>query len=121
MAGWTVEFRPVVAEEDLPDMPGNLRSRVLRAIESRLGTEPARYGQRLRRSLSGLWKLRVGDYRVVYALSGRVVTIWAIRHRRDVYEDVEGRRRKASELHDSAVRPYRMKRRKARRRRSLAP
>ena len=56
-------------------------------------TEPARYGQRLRRSLSGLWKLRVGDYRVVYEISGPRITVWAVRHRKEVYEEAERRSR----------------------------
>lgn len=91
-AAYAVEFRPEVEEEDLPPIPRNLQIRIFRAIESRLMAEPARYGQRLRRSLSGLWKLRVGDYRVVYELKGRKVTIWAVCHRRKVYDEAEKRR-----------------------------
>ncbi len=64
----------------------------MRAIESRLMTEPAKYGERLRRSLTGLWKLRVGDYRVCYDIQERTVTVWAIRNRRDVYAILERRR-----------------------------
>jgi mRNA interferase RelE/StbE len=85
-------YRPEVLEEDLPRIPRNLRGRIFRAIEARLMTEPARYGERLRRSLSGLWKIRVGDYRVCYEIAAQAVTVWAIRHRRDVYPTVERRR-----------------------------
>ena len=66
-------------------------TRVVRAVESRLMVEPSRYGQRLRRSLAGLWKLRVGDYRVVYEICGRTVTVWAVCHRKDVYDEAEKR------------------------------
>ncbi len=55
-------------------------------------TEPTRYGERLRRSLLGLWKIRVGDYRVCYEIEGHTVTVWAILHRRDVYAILEQRR-----------------------------
>ena len=36
----------------------------------------------------GLWRIRVGEYRVVYAIDDaqRVVDIIAVRHRRDVYQ-----------------------------------
>ena len=62
-----------------------MQARIMRAIERRLMTEPTKYGERLRRSLTGLWKLRVGDYRVCYETQERTVTVWAIRSRRDVY------------------------------------
>lgn len=88
---YSVVYRQEVLAEDLPAIPRNMQSRLLRAIEERLTTEPARYGSRLRRSLSALWKLRVGDYRVVYELRGVTVRIWAIAHRKRAYEEV-GRR-----------------------------
>lgn len=89
---YTLLYRPEVVEEDLPRIPQNLRTRIVRAIEARLMTEPARYGERLRRSLSGLWKIRVGDYRSCYEIEAQAVTVWAIRHRRDVYSILERRR-----------------------------
>ena len=88
---YAVRYRPEVAQTDFPAIPRNLQVRLLRAIESRLMVEPARYGQRLRRSLSGLWKLRVGDYRVVYEIRGRDVTVWAVCHRKDVYDEADRR------------------------------
>ncbi len=77
--------------EDLPAIPWNLRSRILRAVESRLSTRPAQYGTRLRRSLASLWKLRVGDYRIVYEIGGKTVRIWTIAHRKKVYSEAESR------------------------------
>ena len=91
-AGYSVVYRPETVTEDLPRIPRNMQTRIMRAIESRLMTEPARYGERLRRSLTGLWKLRVGDYRVCYEIQGRTVTVRAIRSRRDVYAILERRR-----------------------------
>ncbi len=76
---------------DLEALPANLRQRMTKAMESRLGLDPARYGIRLRRDLRGLWKLRVGDYRIAYEIEGQVVRVWAILHRKLVYPEV-GRR-----------------------------
>lgn len=90
--GYAVVYRPEAVAEDLSRIPRNVQARILRAIESRLMTEPARYGERLRRSLTGLWKLRVGDYRVCYEIQEHTVTVWAIRNRRDVYAILERRR-----------------------------
>lgn len=87
---YVVEFREVVWD-DLETLPRNIRERIIRAIEQRLTTAPTRYGVKLRQSLADLWKLRVGDYRVVYEVSGAQVTVWAVRHRKDVYAAVERR------------------------------
>lgn len=61
---------------------------IRRAINSRLTVDPIAYGKPLRHSLKGRWRLRVGDWRVVYLidLPQRVVTITAIKHRKDIYE-----------------------------------
>ena len=85
--GYTVEYRPGVVEDDLSGIPRNILGRIIKAIEQRLMVAPDRYGRRLRRSLVGLWKLRVGDYRIVYELSRqKTVRIWVIAHRRKAYE-----------------------------------
>lgn len=89
--GYEVELRPDVVVEDLTELPANIRARIIRAIDSRLGTEPTRYGVRLSQSLGGFWKIRVGDYRIVYDVEGKKVTVWAIRHRKAVYQEAERR------------------------------
>jgi len=45
----------------------------------------------LRKSLRGYWKLRVGDYRVVFIIKGETVYILGIRNRKRIYEEVAGR------------------------------
>jgi mRNA interferase RelE/StbE len=89
--GYEVELHPDVVAEDLTELSANIRARIIRAVDSRLTTEPTRYGVRLRQSLGGLWKSRVGDYRIVYEIEEKKVTVWAIRHRRVVYAEAERR------------------------------
>jgi mRNA interferase RelE/StbE len=84
-------YHPAVADDDLPKVPADQRRRIARAIETRLTAAPQRYGSPLRGTLKGYWKLRVGDYRVVYRVAGDEVLIFAIRHRREVYGEA-GRR-----------------------------
>jgi mRNA interferase RelE/StbE len=86
-----IEYREEVLGEDLPVIPENLQHRIVRAIEARLTSEPEKYGTRLRRSLAGLWKLRVGDYRVVFEIQPKRVRIWAIVHRKRAYEEAARR------------------------------
>ena len=77
--------------DDIRRLPGNVRERILTAVEKRLGQAPDQYGQRLRQSLHGYWKLRVGDYRVVYEIIGREVRVYGVLNRRDVYTAITRR------------------------------
>jgi mRNA interferase RelE/StbE len=85
---YVLRYHPQVAEDDLPEIPAKVHQRIARAIEARLATHPERYGLPLRGSLKGYWKLRVGDYRVVFKLVGSEVWILTILHRRVVYDVV---------------------------------
>jgi mRNA interferase RelE/StbE len=85
-------YHPAVKSKDLKVIPRNIRSRLARAVQTRLTTEPARYGAPLKGTLRPYWKLRVGDYRIVYKIVNGEVWILAILHRKEVYEAVSGRR-----------------------------
>lgn len=65
-----------------------MADRIRRAIEDRLAQDPVSYGQRLRKDLAGSWKLRVGDYRVVYEIDAAVqeVRVLRVAHRKEAYE-----------------------------------
>ena len=77
-----------VRAKDVPAINQNLRERISKAIETRLTTEPQRYGEPLRRTLKGYWKLRVGDYRVVFKIVDDEVWIYGTIHQRDVYDKI---------------------------------
>ena len=68
-----------------------LQTRIRNAIERRLATEPHQYAEPLRKTLHGYWKLRVGDYRVVFKIIGKEVWILGIIHGKKVYEAIEKR------------------------------
>lgn len=74
--------------DDLAKLPKNIARRILDAIEGRLATNPHVYGERLRKSLRGFWKIRVGNYRVVYEIVGQQVRVYGVIHRREVYRRV---------------------------------
>ena len=86
-----LRYHPAVAEKEVPALPRNLRARVARAIEARLTAAPHQYGVPLRGTLKGHWKLRVGDYRVVFKVVADEVWILTILHRSTVYEQVTAR------------------------------
>ena len=85
MGYYSVNFKPSV-EKDLRSLSKMLISRVMERIEG-LKTDPF---SRQAIKLSGterLYRIRVGEYRIVYEVETRVqqITIHYIRHRREVY------------------------------------
>jgi mRNA interferase RelE/StbE len=85
---FTLHYHPAVRDEDLPLIDRKSKVRIRKAIEERLQTAPQDYGEPLRKSLKGYWKLRVGDYRVVFKVVESEVWILGIRHRKSVYMDI---------------------------------
>ncbi len=82
---YVILYHPKVVEEDWPRLDSSVRTRIRRAIEQRLTMEPTYYGEPLRHHWKGHWKLRVGDYRVIYAVLELRVLVVVIGHRKDVY------------------------------------
>jgi len=85
MASYNITFKPSV-EKDLSSLSKALVSRVMKRIEG-LATDPF---PRQAIKLSGaerLYRIRVGDYRIVYEVDtqSKGVTIHYIRHRRETY------------------------------------
>lgn len=86
-----IVYHQAVVQEDIPRIGEAWRLKIKSAIEEKLTTHPDVYGKPLRRSLKGYRKLRVGDYRVVFRISGAHVKVFAVAHRSVVYEVVECR------------------------------
>ena len=86
-----LRYHPDVKAVDILLLNEKLKIRIKNAIEMRLTTEPHQYGEPLRKSLKGYWKLRVGDYRVVFKIMENEVRIFGIIHRKDVYGQIEKR------------------------------
>ncbi len=84
-----VEYLDSVVDEDIPNLPKTMRALIKKAVEERLTIDPVGFGKPLRYSFKGHRRLRVGDYRIVFRVDvkKRIVTIVAIKHRKDVYEE----------------------------------
>ncbi len=87
-----LRYHPDVKSVDIPLLDAKLQVRIKKAIESRLMTAPHLYGEPLRKTLRGYWKLRVGDYRVVFKIVDGEVWVLGIIHRKRVYKEIEKRR-----------------------------
>lgn len=95
---WSVEFHPLVRDKDLPSLERIARVRILKAVREKLAVDPEACGERLRAELHGYWKLRVGEYRVIYEVRRNLVTVLVLKigYRRDdeVYRQMSTRLRK---------------------------
>jgi mRNA interferase RelE/StbE len=86
---WAVQFDDSAARElrKLGRAPAAL---ILRYLRERIATDedPRRFGKALGENLSGLWRYRVGDFRVVCNIEDHRLVVLVVRlaHRRDVYE-----------------------------------
>jgi mRNA interferase RelE/StbE len=79
-------FLERAAERDLKQLSARTHDRVIAAIQS-LGKNPRPAGCRKLTGADNDWRIRVGDYRVVYEIVDtiRVVRVNRVRHRREVY------------------------------------
>lgn len=82
---YALKYHQAVKTDDILLLNADIKSRIRTAIERRLSAVPHEYGEPLRKTLKGYWKLRVGDYRVVFLIEEQNVLIIGIRHRKEVY------------------------------------
>lgn len=83
-----IEYAKGVAK-DLKGLPKEVSSRAQLIIEKNLAQDPYQ-GKPLKGVYRGLWKYRVGDYRIIYKIEQTklVVFVLRIRHRREVYRGI---------------------------------
>ena len=86
MNNFAVEVKPS-ARKELEALPDNLLARVIRKLEA-LGLNPRPAGCKKLKGYKDQWRIRVGDWRVVYIIddTAEVVSVTRIAHRREVYE-----------------------------------
>lgn len=85
---WKVEYDEKAAQE-LGKLDREVAKRIKKYLDTRIATDedPRRFGKPLAENLSGLWKYRVGDYRVIADIRDKLVVVLVVRigHRRRVY------------------------------------
>ena len=79
-------FLERAAERDLRRLSREIHDRIIRAIQG-LAADPRPPGCRKLTGTQNDWRIRVGDYRVVYEIDDKaqVVRVNRVRHRREVY------------------------------------
>jgi mRNA interferase RelE/StbE len=85
---WTIEFLPS-AEKELAKLGRAEAKRIIQTLRTRIAVraDPRELGSALAGDLGGLWRWRIGDYRVIARIEDERITILVVRvaHRREVY------------------------------------
>jgi len=85
---WTVNFEPRALGE-IEKLDRVAQKRVVGFLQERISGEgnPRQYGKILTGDKAGLWRFRIGDYRVVCRIDDDTHTVLVLRvaHRKDVY------------------------------------
>ncbi|TXT39351.1 MAG: RelE/StbE family addiction module toxin [Planctomycetota bacterium] len=82
---YRIDFKPSAAKS-FAKLPTDLQKRIVRAVEL-LADNPRPHGVVKMEGDDNLWRIRVGDFRVVYEIHDSVLLVMVMRvgHRREVY------------------------------------
>ena len=86
MAEYSITFARS-ARRELEALDSNIILRILSKIET-LAVHPRPHGSKKLSGEKHLWRIRIGDYRVIYSVldKERRIDITAVRHRREAYD-----------------------------------
>lgn len=84
MPTWTVDFE-AAALKQLNHLDRDLRARIMSKLD-KLKTNPRSFGA-IKMSGVHSWRIRVGDYRIIYEIHDNVLTVLVLKigHRREIY------------------------------------
>ena len=82
---YRIEFTSAAARQ-VRKLERPVRTRLLNAIET-LARSPRLDGVKKLASTENAWRIRVGDYRIIYSIEDEVLVVTVVRvaHRREVY------------------------------------
>jgi mRNA interferase RelE/StbE len=86
VANYSVAFTSS-AEKELKKLSSDLAARIFPRLE-KLASNPRPVGCKKLKGGEKEWRIRIGDYRVVYTIDDKklLVEVTRVRHRRNVYE-----------------------------------
>ena len=85
---WTVEVSDF-AEKQLRKLDRPIQRRLIDWLEDRIDSckNPRHFGEPLRGEMAGLWRYRIGDYRIICEIQDQQLVVLALTvgHRRENY------------------------------------
>ena len=86
---WKIEFDSDV-EKDLRKLGHTAQKKIITFLKEKIATgyDPRVHGKALTGNLIGLWRYRVGDYRIISKIEDDVYTVLVIKvgHRKEIYD-----------------------------------
>ncbi len=86
---WRIEVTET-AKKQLAKLDHQVRSEILRYLKERIQTneDPRRFGAPLRKELTGRWKYRLGDHRLICQIQDDkvIVLVLMVGHRSTIYD-----------------------------------
>lgn len=79
------------ADKDLDNLDPSITKKLVKKVKELTDQEdPLSFAKPLRANLSGLYRFRVGDYRIIFSMEAdgslTILTILRIAHRKDIYK-----------------------------------
>lgn len=86
MASYSIRWKQS-AQKELKRLEQRMIPRIIAAVEA-LADKPQPSGSKRLQGAEHLWRIRIGDYRVIYSVNSGMLTIEVIkvRHRQSVYK-----------------------------------
>lgn len=75
---YLLHYHPLIWKEDFKHIDRPQQRRLIRTVEKKLATRPDQYGRPLTGPLQGYWKLKVGEYRVVYRIERQEIVVYVL-------------------------------------------
>ena len=98
---WTVKIHKLILSEDFKSISQENQRFILRHIRKKLTVDPLNYGKPLTGELKGYWRLRAGDFRIIYKINQNDVEVLVvkvgIRRDEEVYRSFFNRLKKLRE------------------------
>jgi len=84
---WQIELTRS-AEKELAKLDKPVAKRIIRFLRDRVALDPRSSGKALKGDHSGLWRYRIGDYRVICDIYEEKISVLVVRigHRKEVHQ-----------------------------------
>lgn len=97
---WKIKIHKLILTEDFKSINYLDQKTIFKDIRKKLSLGPKAFGKPLSGKLKGYWRLRVGDYRVIYKIKEDIIEVLVIkvgiRRDEEVYKKVFPRLQKIS-------------------------
>lgn len=98
---WTVKIHKLVLSEDFKSISSENQRFIFQNIRKKLTLDPLNYGKSLTGELKGYWRLRAGDFRIIYKINQNDIEVLVvkvgIRRNEEVYRSFFHRLKKLRE------------------------